>query len=118
MESYDDWSNTISSALKRGARMERLRLTSTPPTLYERFEIEAGYRAGVLAGEDIRTLPYSEARDQDFWAFDDKYFMSMNYAEDGEFLGFDVLDMTDELLSMVNRWRSRYRQAENRISFD
>lgn len=37
-----------------GISVKRLRAVSIPNSDYERYELEAGYRPGVLAGEDIR----------------------------------------------------------------
>ena len=108
----DQWVETISAALSRGARMERLRLTSDPATLYERYETEAAYRPGVQVGEDIRVdLRGGHDFQQDFWAFDDKWFVPMSYSENGEFIDATVLKMDDSYVALVKQWRSVWEKA-------
>lgn len=83
-----DWAELVRTAVGRGARVLRLRLVSDPLSPYERFEIHAGYAAGMAAGEDIRLL----RRDSfpgpvaDFWAFDGEVIQMMHYGGNGEFI--------------------------------
>ena len=115
----DPWVALIKAAAARGAKMERLRFVSESPTFYERLELEAAYVPGVLAGEDIRTLP----RDQyefpaDFWAFDDKWIGVLNYGQDGEYFGADVIPATPDHLEMVGRWREVYRTEATPVKYN
>jgi Family of unknown function (DUF6879) len=85
-----------------------------PLTPYLRYEIEWGYAVTAEAGDDVRILhrrswadtPFG-SQPPDFWAFDldtpDPIVAVMRYADDGRWLGLDLL----------NDGLTRYRQLRD-----
>lgn len=111
---YDpDWLMLVSSNVKAGKRMERLRLFSEHLTDYERYEIQA--YPGPIGGEQIRTAlrkDYLEQYIYDFWFFDDKWIAQVSYKEDGTFINFDVRLATTEEITMYQYWYSVFKTAK------
>ncbi len=88
---------TVRDASSRGAVVQRLRLVSNPLTSYEEYELNAGYYAGVAAGEDIRVAPRSElAVIDDAWFFDSRIILHQKYHVDGSYLSAEEAHMTTE----------------------
>lgn len=92
------WLARMAATTAAGKDWQRLRLVSTVPTLYERYEI-AGYPESQACGEQIRLLRRDEHPDveqQDWWLFDagtaDAACWVMRYTDDGAFLGADLAD--------------------------
>ena len=110
-----DWVRTVQEACKRDAKVQRLRVLSDPPTFYERFETEAAYRPGITAGEEIRTIPRRDLEDtEDFWVFDRTWFVTMQYNENGEFLGARVERLRlwrRPLWKRAKYWRRKFDRA-------
>jgi hypothetical protein len=98
------WADTISKCVQRGCRVMRLRALSTPISAYEEYEIKAGYRDGIRAGEEIHTISRADISSrQDFWAFDDKLIRRMNYDEKGRYIGSDTEAMSASTRAEVAR---------------
>lgn len=90
------WYDTIGSARERGATIGRIRLVGHPITPYTWFEF-AAYPGNLAAGEDIRVVDRAwldESWDDapDVWVFDGVTAAVMNYTENGEWLGVDLVD--------------------------
>jgi hypothetical protein len=82
------WLTTVRRAIARGARMQRVRLVSTPLTEYQRFQFRWGYEENTAAGEEISIL--DQRPDGlwavDFWLFDDRLAVVLEYDDEGRFL--------------------------------
>ena len=96
-KSNRDWANIIKNSLKRGAKMERVHIIKTPLSDYLKYEIEA-YKLNIKAGEKISFVLKGDFDkvnkriiNQDFWLFDDKIVLTMNYNSHGKFKGFTEL---------------------------
>ncbi|MGW1029240.1 DUF6879 family protein [Streptomyces sp. NPDC002577] len=96
-EDYNqEWVDTVRAATNSGKRMYRVHILSRPLTPYLRFELGWGYQKNATAGEEFFILDTTEKPNPleeapDFWFFDTATPAVMNYAEDGSFLGADVL---------------------------
>ncbi|MFF7232261.1 hypothetical protein BX264_4560 [Streptomyces sp. 2333.5] len=90
------WVSELRSHTSRGKRVYRVHVLTRPLTPYLRFELGWGYQKNATGGEeffilDITGQPNPLEGVPDFWWFDDSTPAVMNYAEDGSFLGADVL---------------------------
>ncbi len=99
-----EWCKTIQKAAERGASFKRVRLITEPLTEYTKFEISWGYKVNTEAGEDIRyisgdilsSFETSVPILKDFWLFDEKLCLLMEYDLLGTYLG--VTKLPDEHL--------------------
>jgi hypothetical protein len=106
-----DWPSVISAGVSSGKTMRRARALSSPPTPYQRYELEWCYPYSVDAGEHIRVIRPDEfiavAGDlpTDFWMFDERLVIRMLYAADGIFLGVEEVPATDvsRYVSLANQ---------------
>ena len=124
IEPDKEWINIIKKARRRKAIMQRVRVINLPLTDYLKFEIKA-YQFNIASGENIYFI-YQEEFDKlnseinyDFWLFDDKIVLKMNYNNKGKFIGFvkiksdmnRYINLKDKLLSMaksikeLERWQ-------------
>lgn len=91
----NDWRELIAKAVSQGKRFSRIRLIEGPLTLYQQFEISWAYKKSVEVGEDIRFIVRPEKvifkkavpALKDFWLFDGKDCLLMEYDQHGSFLG-------------------------------
>jgi hypothetical protein len=86
----------------QGRTIGRVHAIVGPLTPYLRYEVEWGYAVTADAGDDVRILhrrswsdtPFG-SQPPDFWAFDldtaDPIVAVMHYAEDGQWLGLDLV---------------------------
>ena len=83
-----EWPKLVASAVAAGKTMQRVRLVESPPTDYQRFEMEHGYPANVAAGEAIYILDHRPdgLLTVDFWLFDDATAVVLEYDDEGRFL--------------------------------
>lgn len=108
----EDWAAVIRSAGARGARVARLRLVSNPLSAYEDFEIAAGYRAGMRAGESIRVAQHGDVEVPfDFWSFDGEVIAEMRYDGAGNFLGREIRAASKSDLNLVEKFWSIYESS-------
>lgn len=107
-----EWVDTINSARQRGCRMMRLRLLSDPLSAYERYEIDAGYRPGMAAGEEIRLRVHPDRSDLiDFWAYDDEWIEELHYSEEGILLRGDLRRMNEQDIKTVHAWMDEFEES-------
>ncbi|ROT32387.1 DUF6879 family protein [Micromonospora sp. HM5-17] len=97
-----DWLDLMREQTSTGKRVERVRVVDDPPSDYLRFEIFITPH-NIAAGEDIRYLDRARARElqlpnHDFWLFDSRTLAILHFGEDDAFLGFEMVEDTDELL--------------------
>jgi hypothetical protein len=84
------WITRVREKCGAGRKMERVRLVSSPPTDYERFELSL-YPHSRAAGENIRVVERGSVEvAEDFWLFDDAVAVVLRYDAGGRFLGADV----------------------------
>lgn len=91
-----DWFAWIREITGTGKRFGRVRVLADPITDYQRFELGRLTPPAVAAGEDIRVLTATRAReltlpDHDFWLFDDTRVAILHFGPDGV-IGADLLD--------------------------
>ncbi|HEY7145263.1 MAG TPA: hypothetical protein VH637_13540 [Streptosporangiaceae bacterium] len=89
---HQDWLSFVREATATGVQVQRARLVSIPHTDYTRWGL-AMSRLNAEAGEDIRYLPRSQARDidcppEDYWLMDDDKLVLSIFSEDGRTGGF------------------------------
>ncbi len=111
-DSNTEWVGILRTAKARQARVERLRLVSSPLTQYERFEVEAAYVPGLRLGEDIRLAPRDTLPDsEDFWVFDDDWYAEMIYSPASEFIRAEIRQVDTELSAKVQYWRRLFHSG-------
>lgn len=89
------WTDLISSYARKGISFTRVRYVTRPLTLYTQFEFAWAYLVNMDAGEQIKVvagdgLPQFESPVpilKDFWMFDEKRLILMEYDVVGRFLG-------------------------------
>jgi len=102
-ENKQPWLDTLARWAHEGRPRRRVRVIHDPPTDYERYACDWGYRLNEQAGENIRVLDLAETRlpaelDQapgDWWLIDGRDVVAMHYHPDGRFDGAEVLDPHD-----------------------
>lgn len=110
-----EWLDFVREEIAAGKSMQRLRLVHEPLTDYERFELTAAYPKNVNMGEDIRIAYLTPpAHAEDFWAFDNRWVVHMNYSASGEYLGSTVADL-DEAASrrLIEHWLNVFASASS-----
>jgi len=91
----DPWLALLAAARAAGRRIERVRVVGEPLTDYTRFEF-AAYRENITVGDVVRVVPRTNLTDadqgwasEDFWIFDDRLVVVLNYDNEGRFLSAD-----------------------------
>jgi hypothetical protein len=113
-QNLEGWLERLRGEREQGKRRIRVHAIAGPLTPYLRYEIEWGYTANALAGEEIHLVhrdtweetPFGR-RPPDFYLLDDRTVVVMVYDEIGHWLGGDVI--TDP--SEVARYREMRDQA-------
>ena len=101
------WHDTIRSNIAAGKTMTRVKLVRRPYTDYTRWLMGTGVPRNVEAGEEYRIIDITEREvdlpEQDFWMFDDKRVVNLNYRPDGTQINRELLESPD--LEQYHRWR-------------
>ncbi|WFB07843.1 hypothetical protein LRS74_12900 [Streptomyces sp. LX-29] len=84
----DDWTKLVRRHRRNGGTVGRVHVLRRPLSDYLRFEFARYYAPQVRVGEDIRILDVTDrgnplADVQDFWMFDRRTVVLMNYDSDG-----------------------------------
>jgi hypothetical protein len=94
----EPWLARLRTERAEGKQRQRVHVVQGPLSGYLRYECEWGYVPNVAAGEDVRILDLSERPlpagltiDHDFWLIDGQHVIRMHYADDGRFLGAELL---------------------------
>jgi len=109
----EPWAQYVRAALRDGKQMARVHIVDEPLNEYLEFEFTCGYPANVAAGEDVRILPRQVWPSRlwlpgyDYWLFDDREVVAMNYDKLGNFLGAEAIADPPEV--------ERHRQAQGRL---
>lgn len=107
------WAQYVRDALRDGKQMARVHVIDEPLSEYLEFELTCGYPASAAAGENVRILPRrlvppgSWLPGLDFWLFDDRSTVVMDYDQAGNFIGAGV--------TSDPRLVARYRQVQDRL---
>jgi len=93
------WADMLYSHKEHGKRVERIRVVPQKLNSYLVFEFEACYVQNIVAGENITVINYSEYEklinsdtQGDYWIFDEKYLLFMEYTSEGEFIKSKLID--------------------------
>jgi len=109
------WLDLIGRQVATGKRVQRVRVTDTPPSDYLRFEMYMT-RNNAEAGEDIRYLHRLRALrlglpSHDYWLFDSAVLVTLEFDSEDQFLGV-VVDRGDATVKEhVGWWDAAVRYA-------
>jgi hypothetical protein len=87
-----EWLTLVREATRAGKAMQRVRVVQQPLSDYVRMELDWGYPDNIAAGEEIHILEVKDASgapdllDHDYWLFDDRIAVRMDYTVDGSFI--------------------------------
>ncbi|MGW7429628.1 DUF6879 family protein [Streptomyces sp. NPDC054861] len=86
------WLETVRKATESAKRMVRVHILSRPLTPYLRYELGWGYQTNMTAGEEFHILDTTDRPNPlegvpDFWLFDGREPVVLNYDENGAFTG-------------------------------
>lgn len=95
----DQWLTRVRHFRQAGRWVGRVHVLTRPLTDYLRYEF-AVYDFTVAAGEDVRILdvtdmPGPDLPRQDFWVFDESAVVLMEYDDEGNQLGRELLEHVD-----------------------
>jgi hypothetical protein len=95
----DQWLTRVRHFRQTGRWVGRVHVLRRPLTDYLRYEF-AVYGFTVAAGEDVRILDVTDMSDprlpkQDFWLFDERDVVVMEYDDDGNQQGRELLENAD-----------------------
>lgn len=96
LEWHEPWLDLMRRAVKRGIRVERVRVVDEPPSDFLRFEISMT-PYNLDAGEDIRYMKRSLAEELrlpavDYWLFDTSELYVLHFADDDRFQGLEKIN--------------------------
>jgi len=89
------WLDLMRNSKARGVSLRRSRIVSEPVTSYIRYEY-AGTPLNILAGEEVRWLPRTNAArlalpGADFWLFHQQRVLFNHFTGDGGWLGNELV---------------------------
>ena len=104
----EEWHAYVRGHVAAGKGIQRVKLIRRPFTDYTRFLMAWGVPGNVEAGEDYRIVDVRadevvELPEQDFWFFDDKTVIHLDFDPGGTLLGIDLVEDPD--LARYRRWR-------------
>lgn len=90
----NDYTEDLKRVRREGKKKGRVHIVTRPLTTYLRYEFMC-YRPHVWAGEDIRIMDVTDRQNplagvQDFWMFDKREVVLMNYEADGTQINREV----------------------------
>ncbi|MFD7308619.1 DUF6879 family protein [Promicromonospora sp. NPDC059942] len=100
------WFEQLATWQREGKRFHRVRVVSVPLTPYSEWAIQIAGRSNA-EGDDIRYLDRADAGtlpDYDYWLFDSRLVAKMHFADDDEFVGFELID-DPAVVVEHNYWR-------------
>lgn len=95
-EKMENWWSFIKDKKNSGVSMKRVRLVSYPLNEYTKKELVI-HRKSNSFGDDIKIINEDifktlKLNKKDFWLIDDKLVLLMNYSNEGEYFGFDIIE--------------------------
>jgi len=119
LEWSNSWLQRVRDGRAAGRTFSRVRVVSLPLSDYSRFGLWAS-QFTIEAGEDIRYVARDEAiglPDHDYWMFDSRTVVRMQFDERSVFLGGELIEDPSEIVRH-NYWRdSAWHQAVWRNDF-
>lgn len=96
------WMQKVSTATATGRLMQRVHVVTEPLSPYLQYEIGWSYGLNESTGEDIRILPADRApsvvlESGDYWLFDSRTLIRMEYNSNGELAGLSHITDTDSI---------------------
>lgn len=117
------WCARVRQRVREGCAVQRVHVVIEPTTEYMTFEL-ASYAPNVDAGEDVRILRVKEGDawpadvpHQDFWLVDATELWSMAYAEDGAWLGAELVHDADQILAACRARDAALAQAQSWVRY-
>ncbi|WP_405360688.1 hypothetical protein OG535_20380 [Kitasatospora sp. NBC_00085] len=90
------WHQRVQGFVSSGRTIGRVRVVRQPLTDYQRYQFAWGIPGNIAAGEDIRILDATEEDygipDQDWWMFDEKSVVHLNFRPDGTQINRELVD--------------------------
>lgn len=93
----DDWMRYLEEERASGIRRYRVHIVTSPLSPYLLYECEWGYAYTTQAGEEVYILDTAETArppdvpDDEFWLYDDRYVVRMDYDSEGRFIAAEAL---------------------------
>lgn len=93
----DQWMAMLRAHRDAGRTQQRVHVVREPVSDYLEFELTWQYGPHTAAGEDIRIISVTDTwpvdvPDRDFWLFDSQQLFDLNYDDDGNWLGVQVVE--------------------------
>ena len=116
-QEQDGWLRDIAEFKKNGKLMQRVRLVPAGNKSYFDFEIAWSYKKSALSGEDIYFIKASNVPKvgilpgYDFWLFDDKTLVKMNYDNNGKFLSAEPVGNKNEVAAVKEIKKSLIKEG-------
>lgn len=102
-----EWHDRVRGYVAAGKTIQRAKLVRLPLTDYTRYLLTEGIPENVKAGEDYRIIEMGVGDaglpDQDFWMFDERVVVHLDYESDGTQRGRELIEEPD--LPQYLRWR-------------
>nr|WP_043734414.1 DUF6879 family protein [Streptomyces zinciresistens] len=113
---WRSWLDVVTGTTGRGVVMRRLRVVSEPLSDYVRYEYDGTF-TNIAAGEDVRWLPRSRARDLllpalDGWVMDERTLILHHFGGDGQWTDPRMEVLNDPALA--KRYAAAYQAAWER----
>ena len=93
------WRTNVQGIVASGRNIGRVRTVRRPLNDYQRYQLAWGIPGNVEAGEDIRILDVTDADlglpVQDFWLFDGRIVVNLNFRPDGTLVNIEQVDEPD-----------------------
>ena len=103
------WRSELRSLLNAGKRVQRAKIVHRPFTDYTKYLLAWAIPGNVKAGEDYRIIDQPEGDVglpiQDFWLFDERAVVHLNYREDGTQVSRELIEKPD--VEKYLKWRVR-----------
>lgn len=101
------WCDGVRARATAGKTMARVRVVSRPMGDYARYSVDVACRLNIPAGEEIRYLTRSDAKDlpdDDYWLFDSRRLYVLHYDETDDLVGAELIDNPATVVQ-YNYWR-------------
>ncbi|MGK4583528.1 DUF6879 family protein [Kitasatospora sp. HPMI-4] len=115
------WCANIREQVAKGKRVERVRIADEPITQGQAYLLHVGW-ANVEAGEDIRHLPRSTAKElhlpeRDFWLFDSRTVLQLHFDDADVYLGTELIEDPNVVLEACQIRDAAWHFAVDRSEF-
>ena len=118
----EDWIDDLRRWRLEGKKIKRIRILPQELNNYLRYEIEWCYIKNYLAGEDFAFVGQNTYKKYvekntfgDFWLFDKKYVLKMQYDANGSYLGeklFNDISIVEDCLDLFRKLEQESHSIE------